>query len=85
MKDASISELKAHLSAYLDAVRRGATVIVRDRRTPIARLSPLAQADDDLQVEPPGGPLPPLPRKGSIKLARTVDVVALLRSDRDQR
>lgn len=85
MKEASISELKAHLSEYLAAVRAGDTVIVRDRRTPIARLSPLEPPEDDFQVEEPSGPFPPLSRRGSIRLARQVDVVALLRDDREQR
>lgn len=41
MKSAKVSELKAHLSAYLAEVRRGETVIVCNRNTPIARLVPL--------------------------------------------
>jgi len=85
MKDATISELKAHLSEYLAQVRRGATLIVRDRRTPIARLSPLDPSQDDLQIDEPSNELPRLPKKGWLKLAKPVDVVALLREDRDQR
>jgi prevent-host-death family protein len=37
---ASISELKNRLSAYLDRVRAGETVVVTDRGIPVARLEP---------------------------------------------
>jgi prevent-host-death family protein len=39
MKNASISELKARLSAYLDVVRRGDEVLITDRGRPIARIT----------------------------------------------
>ena len=38
MKVASISELKDGLSAHLDLVRAGETVVVTDRRSPVATL-----------------------------------------------
>lgn len=38
MKVASISELKDGLSAHLDLVRAGETVVVTDRRLPVATL-----------------------------------------------
>lgn len=41
MTRASISELKARLSQYLDAVRAGEEVIVTDRGVPVARLAPV--------------------------------------------
>jgi prevent-host-death family protein len=44
MKTVSISELKAKLSQYIDAVRSGHEVIVTDRGTPVARLSAVAGA-----------------------------------------
>jgi prevent-host-death family protein len=44
MKSVSISDLKANLSRYIRAVRRGAEVQVVDRGVPVARLVPLAQA-----------------------------------------
>lgn len=42
MKTTSISELKARLSAYLDAVRAGEEVLVTDRGRPIARIAPVS-------------------------------------------
>lgn len=41
MKRASVSELKAHLSAYLDVVRQGDDVLITDRGRLIARLAPV--------------------------------------------
>ena len=42
MSTASVSELKARLSAYLREVRQGGEVQVLDRGKPVARLVPLA-------------------------------------------
>jgi prevent-host-death family protein len=48
MVTASISELKNRLSAYLDKVRAGETVLVLDRGVPVAELAPAKDlADDD--------------------------------------
>ena len=46
MPSVGIGELKNRLSAYLDKVRRGEEVIVRDRSRPFAKIVPLAGADD---------------------------------------
>lgn len=48
MKNARISELRDKLSEYLARVRKGETVIVYDRDTPIARIDPISQASDDI-------------------------------------
>jgi antitoxin (DNA-binding transcriptional repressor) of toxin-antitoxin stability system len=42
MKNARISELRDGLSEYLARVRKGETIIVYDRDTPIARIEPIA-------------------------------------------
>lgn len=41
MKPVGIADLKAHLSRYVRAVRRGQTVTVLDRKEPVARLVPV--------------------------------------------
>jgi prevent-host-death family protein len=41
MKTASISSAKNRLSALIDLVRRGETVIITDRDQPVAQLAPL--------------------------------------------
>jgi prevent-host-death family protein len=46
MKTASISTIKNNLSAYLDLVRGGETVLITDRGRPVARLAPLEAGDD---------------------------------------
>lgn len=40
MKSVNVAELKNKLSAYLQLVRKGEEIIVRDRELPIARISP---------------------------------------------
>lgn len=47
MRNARISELRDKLSEYLARVRKGETVIVYDRDTPIARIDPIAAAPDE--------------------------------------
>lgn len=44
MKFASVSVLKAKLSQYLDAVKRGEEVLVTDRGEIVAKLSPVRGA-----------------------------------------
>ncbi len=41
MKTVGIAELKNRLSHYLDGVRRGEEVVIRDRNHPIAKIVPL--------------------------------------------
>ena len=43
----SVSELKANLSRYLREVRRGGELQVTDRGTPVARLVPPAEPEDE--------------------------------------
>ena len=51
MREAKIAELKAKLSAFLAAVRKGETVVVYDRATPIARITPYEESDDFSVIE----------------------------------
>jgi prevent-host-death family protein len=41
MKNARITELRDGLSEYLARVRKGETIIVYDRDTPVARIEPI--------------------------------------------
>lgn len=50
MKKVSISELKNQLSAYLQSVRGGETVIVYDRNRPVARIDRVADEDEDDRI-----------------------------------
>ena len=81
---AKVSELKAKLSGYLAQVRRGGTVTVCDRQTPIAQLVPVSSEDGALEVREPtdANALPMAPR---ITLKDGIDVVELLQVDRGDR
>jgi prevent-host-death family protein len=52
MKSVNIAELKNKLSAYLNEVRAGRELVIRDRNTPIARLIPIDpdSLDDDEEL-----------------------------------
>ena len=63
MKKASITETKNQLSALLDRVRHGETILIVDRGRPVARLLPATQeAGDD-----PDGRLARLERRAAIR------------------
>ena len=85
MKQTNVSGFKARLSEYLAAARNGETVIVHDRRTPIARLVPFDEHLDDLKIAEPSRPARDLAKVKPVRLRRRVDVVRLLRESRDQR
>ncbi|MPY86300.1 MAG: type II toxin-antitoxin system prevent-host-death family antitoxin [Luteitalea sp.] len=40
MKSVNIAKLKNHLSAYLNDVKAGEEILVRDRQVPVARIVP---------------------------------------------
>jgi prevent-host-death family protein len=46
MKTATISETKNNLSALLERVRAGESVLILDRETPVARLEPVRHGKD---------------------------------------
>jgi prevent-host-death family protein len=82
MNRAGVAELKARLSEFLRYVRRGHSVTVYDRDTPIARLVPL-DASELISTRPPVGrhaslhdvPLPP-------PLPLDVDILEVLGEER---
>lgn len=46
MRRASITETKNNLSALLDQVRQGQTILIFDRNQPVARLEPVIRSND---------------------------------------
>ena len=46
MRTVNIAELKNNLSAYLEQVKNGEELVVKDRNRPVARLVPLAGGED---------------------------------------
>jgi prevent-host-death family protein len=85
MKTAKVSELKAKLSAYLAEARNGETVVVYDRNTPIARIVPFHEDEDDLVIiEASRSPAELKTLKG-VRPKKSVDVDKLLRDLRQDR
>ncbi|MGQ0701593.1 MAG: type II toxin-antitoxin system Phd/YefM family antitoxin [Gemmatimonadales bacterium] len=68
MRSVNIADLKNHLSRYLQEVREGQELVVRDRNLPFAKIVPISAASEidpeDLalvasgQLRPPEIPLP---------------------------
>lgn len=72
MKRASISEAKNRLSALLDRVRNGDSIVIEDRGVPVARLDPVTTGPD------PRGRAARLERQGVLRRAQqAVDLSAL--------
>jgi prevent-host-death family protein len=84
MKGIGVADLKAHLSEHLRAVRRGRSLIVLDRETPIARIVPYVAESVEVRGssrrprELKGRALPPRP-------GTPTDSLALLLDDRGRR
>jgi prevent-host-death family protein len=82
MKQVGIAELKTNLSECLRAVRRGQTIAILDRETPIAKIVPISERATLLVRKPaPGAPAPncvPLPEPLKIK----IEVLDLLLEER---
>lgn len=82
VKQVRIAELKARLSEYLRAVRRGETIAVLDRETPVAQIVPVRnRATIRIRKRVPGTPPPnqvPLPKPLKVK----IDAVQLLLEER---
>jgi prevent-host-death family protein len=73
MKTATITEAKNRLSALIDRVRAGETVIITDRGTPVARIEPMATHPD------PDGRLARLERAGIIRRGVAPPPIDLIR------
>lgn len=82
MKTVRIAELKARLSEYLRAVRRGETIAVLDRETPVAQIVPIRDRTTLRIRKPAPGALRPnqVPLLKPLKLA--VDIVDVLMEER---
>lgn len=82
MRQVRIAELKARLSEYLRAVRRGESIAVLDRETPVAQLVPMRDRTAlRIRKPTPGTPAPnrvPLPKR----LEADIDIVQLLLEER---
>ncbi|PYV91432.1 MAG: hypothetical protein DMG05_07415 [Acidobacteria bacterium] len=50
MKTVNIAKLKNKLSVYLNHVRRGEQVLIKDRNVPVAKIVPLDSEDEEVLV-----------------------------------
>jgi prevent-host-death family protein len=85
MKQVNIAELKARLSEYLRAVRKGETIAVLDRDTPVARIVPVV-GKPALRIRKPA---PGTPAFNKVQISNSAalnfDLVNLLLEDRQRR
>ncbi len=73
MKTATITQAKNGLSALLDRVRAGESVIITDRGRPVARLEPATSTDSR------DGRLARLERAGMLRIGTSAPPVAAIR------
>jgi prevent-host-death family protein len=74
MKTATITEAKNGLSALIDRVRAGESILILDRGVPVARLEPVAAFPDQ------SGRLRRLERAGLIRVGDAPPPLELLRT-----
>ena len=73
MKKASITEVKNQLSALIDGLKGGSTVLILDRGRPVARLEPVTSGLDS----DPDGRLSRLVRDGIVRPGRATPLRTL--------
>jgi len=86
MERVTVAELKSRLSHYLREVRSGKSFTVLSRDVPVAKLGPYDPEEiDDFVVIPPTEDPATWGQTDLPPLGREIDVVALIREDRDDR
>ena len=93
MRSANIAELRNRLTQYLQEVRAGEEIIVRDRQRPIAKIVPFTVDDDDADdaalvagglMRKGSGTLPPSFWKARRSRVSFKGAVAAVSADRDE-
>ena len=82
MKTVGVADLKARLSEHLRSVRKGRTLTVVDRNTPIAQLIPISEGS--LEIRAATRSARELPRRSPV-LPEGVSSLTLLLEDRGRR
>lgn len=84
MRRVGIADLKAHLSGHLRTVKKGETLVVVERGTPVARIVPAADLRGGVITRPPTRDLPSVKQmlKRLPPLALPADSLAVLLEDR---
>ena len=93
MRSANIAELRNRLSQYLQVVRAGEEIVVRDRQRPIAKIVPFTVDDDGAEdaalvagglMRKGSGALPPSFWRARRPRIAVRTAVAAVRADRDE-
>lgn len=84
MKTISIAALKDRLSEQIRATAAGEEIVITSHGHPVAKLTAYA-TEQPLRVQRPTRPVAMLRKIAGIPPLQAVDVVALLREDRDAR
>jgi len=84
MRKVGIADLKAHLSGHLRTIKKGESLIVVERGTPVARIVPLADPRGGIVTRPPSRDLASVTQilRRLPPLGLPVDSLALLLEDR---
>ena len=83
MKKAKVSELKSRLSSYLAEVKRGDTVVVCERQTPIARLVPFVEEEQGFRVRDANRQIGNLAEIRPVRLRKKIDLERILKETRE--
>jgi prevent-host-death family protein len=93
MRSTNIADLRNRLTQYLQEVRAGEEIIVRDRQRPIAKIVPFTVEDDDADdaalvagglMRKGAGTIPPSFWKARRSRVSPKVVVAAVTADRDE-
>ena len=86
MDKVKVGDLRNHLSKYLKKVRSGEEIIITDRDTPIGKISPFCQEDEELfELIPPSRDFEFFTGFPGPDIECSIDPVELLLEDRRKR
>lgn len=86
MLQVKISDFKSHLSEYIKSVRQGGVVVVVDRYSPVARLTPYVGVQNGLELIPATKKNPAeLRHVRKTKLKKNIPVLEVLAQERADR
>ena len=80
-----VAEFGSHLGEYLERAKAGERIVVCEDGKPVAALAAVVELAPGLRLRPPSKPWSSLVLGDPIPTTTPIDVVALLREDRDQR
>lgn len=82
MKSVKIAEFKSKLSAYIRLIRKGFELVVTDRETPVARVIPFEEPDEEAVISEPIVKSSLLNRLSYPRSKKKINTLAILREER---